>query len=516
VTRARSSLLGLLIAAAATTLAQAGLPGRIETLIRASDLDGATIAVSVREAGSGLGPALVDLDADRLMIPASNMKLLTSGAALHTLGPSFRFETKLLRSGASLIVAGDGDPAFGDPMLLELMTSADGAGLDVEGFVALWVEAVVAAEIRDVDEIVVDDRVFDREYVHPTWPVDQLNRDYCAQVSGLTFHLNCAHFFPQPRPAERPSLALVSPRYSSLGITNNATSASGPNDHDTIWIARKPGTNALTFYGNVKHAYQTPVDVTVHEPAVLFAALLADRLRAAGVRVGATRLVQADEPGAGPPAPGGAAWPAGGEDPSAGAPVGPIIFTPIETVVTRCNRDSANLYAECLIKRAAHAVTGQPGTWLGGAAIVRHVVHERLGGGELATRLRAVDGSGLSRHNRVAPATLTAWLDSFQADERLGRVFIDSLAIGGASGTLRNRFAPADLGGAVVHAKSGVINGVSCLSGYVTAPDGRRRCFSVMINDLSAPGWKARRLQEQVVREIALDMAVAVGAAPPR
>ena len=80
--------------------------------IRVANFEQAMVAVSVREARTG--EAIVAINAKDLMIPASNMKLLTTGTALHVLGPDFEFKTRLLREGERLIVLGDGDPAFGE------------------------------------------------------------------------------------------------------------------------------------------------------------------------------------------------------------------------------------------------------------------------------------------------------------------------------------------------------------------------------------------------------------------
>ncbi|NNM26312.1 MAG: D-alanyl-D-alanine carboxypeptidase/D-alanyl-D-alanine-endopeptidase [Phycisphaerales bacterium] len=474
-----------------TATAAASVKAEVEVLIASADLGAAEVSVSVVEAGPGT--SVVEIASDQLMIPASNLKLFTSGAALHTLGPEFRFQTTLRRDGDRLIVVGSGDPGFGDPALLAMMRVTNAAGdtlpLDVDSFLELWVGAVVDAGMRNVSEIVVDDSVFDRDFIHPDWPRDQLNRRYCAEVAGLNFHLNRLHFFPEPRPGARPSLAKYTPHTRAVSIDDNqATSRVGAKDSNTAWIARKLETNRLTLYGNVKHAYRTPVAVTVHDMPTLFGRLLAERLAAAGVTVNATRLV-------------------GPGEQLGGDILGTLVYTPIATAVRRCNRDSQNLYAEALLKRMGGQMTKQPGSWLNGASIVRHVVHERLGSPALASRLKVVDGSGLSRNNRVAAVTVTAWLNSFHNDERLGGIFLDSLAVNGVSGTLKNRFRRVDLGDAMVQAKSGYINGVSCLSGYVTQGDGRRRCFSIMINDLRAPVPNAKRLQERIVAAIAADMA---------
>src|SRR5690606_35315477 len=118
------------------------------------------------------------------------------------LGPDFFFRTTFIHDGERFWVVGDGDPAFGDPALLELMSARDetGAtrqGMDVDELLALWVNAARAAGIERVDELVVDDRIFAREFVHPTWPVEQLNTRSFAEVAGLNFHTNVLHFRPR-------------------------------------------------------------------------------------------------------------------------------------------------------------------------------------------------------------------------------------------------------------------------------------------------------------------------------
>jgi D-alanyl-D-alanine carboxypeptidase/D-alanyl-D-alanine-endopeptidase (penicillin-binding protein 4) len=480
-----------ILAPVATAWSAAGLADDVKDAIRAAQLKSAAVAVSIRDADSDL--ELVSISGERTMIPASNMKLLTTGAALHILGPEFEFTTRLLRDGDRLIVVGDGDPGFGDPELLALMVHDGRDGMDVEEFLNLWVDAVKRDGITKVSEVVVDDRIFDRDFIPAGWPGDQLNLAYCAQTAGLNFHMNVLHFFPRPVKGSPPNISELRPRAPWLSPLNRATSRVGPDDNNTAWIGRVPDGNKLTVYGNVRFAYKAPVAVTVHDPPEFFAHLLTGRLREAKISVAGFRTAVIADPAA------------------AGNVLGPVVHTPISTVLTRCNRDSENLYAEALLKRIGAAVTRQPGTWLNGATVLRHVIHERLKNPQLAARLVPADGSGLSRMNEVAPSLMTAWLDTFHRDERLGPPLLASMAVGGASGTLERRFSSADLQGATVHAKTGYINQVCCLSGFVTMPDGRRRTFSVMVNDLDQPGAvaKAKRMQEAIVVAVAKDMAAA-------
>lgn len=491
VRRTWASLLTVLVITAGA--AAANLQVSIEHAIGREQIDGATVAVSVREIGRSA--ALVEIEADRPMIVASNMKLLTTGATLHVLGEDFAFRTSMRWDGSRLVIKGDGDPAFGDPELLELMGGGGKPGLDIEQFIEIWVDAVTDADITRIEEVIVDDRIFDRQFFHPSWPIDQLNRRYCAEVGGMNVHLNVLHVYPAPRPGGRPDIRIIRPEAPWITFTNRATSATSAEDSNTAWISRPADSNDMTLYGNVKHAYSPgfAVPITIHDPPQFFADLMRDRLRDAGIDVGSARVAGRSE-----------------ELPE-GKVIGPVVTTPISTIITRCNRDSENLYAEAMLKRLGHELTGEPGSWTNGAAVIRHVVLDRLRDPAAVARLVVSDGSGLSRDNRVTAQTFTAWLSSFAEDDTLGPVFLDSLATAGKNGTLAKRFRDVDLHGADVRGKSGYINSVSTLSGYVIMPDGNERAFSILINGFKRGSlWKAKRLQERIVALIAEHMAESV------
>jgi D-alanyl-D-alanine carboxypeptidase/D-alanyl-D-alanine-endopeptidase (penicillin-binding protein 4) len=173
-------------------------------------------------------------------------------------------------------------------------------------------------------------------------------------------------------------------------------------------------------------------------------------------------------------------------------------------VITRCNVDSQNMYAEALLKRIAHASTGQPGTWADGARTIQQTLVHVIGA-QPAAPFAVSDGSGLSRANRVTADGMTRWLAVLAAAPSAGPVFADSLAVNGRTGTVRKRMNDIDPAHAVVQCKTGYIDGTSCLSGYVTAPDGRRYAFSVLANSLTEPSAvsKAKQLQDRVARIVA-------------
>ncbi|MCC6950406.1 MAG: D-alanyl-D-alanine carboxypeptidase/D-alanyl-D-alanine-endopeptidase [Phycisphaerales bacterium] len=477
VRRTLHSAVCLLVAtASATAWAQAGsLTDDVRRLVAAQKLGAAKVGICIRDVENGL--TLADLNGSTPLTPASNMKLLTSGAALLVLSPDYQFSTELVQDGDRLILRGSGDPALADPEVLSLMKPKMTVG-DVLDVIA---DAATTAGVRNARELVVDDRVFDREFVHPSWPADKLDRGYSCQVSGLNFHANVILVFPRPGgdgPGSPPSFA-IEPESPFLSISNKArTIANGKN---SVWLSREPDTNRFTLHGDVKYAAQVGVEITIHDPAMFAGQLLADRLKGVGAMTSPTVRL------AGPADPGGPT----GKSVAA-------ITTPISEVMKRCNTDSANLYAESLLKSMGHAVTKEPGSWKNGASVLRMVLSQKLGPDQ-AARVTIADGSGLSRDNAVSAEALARWLEVMGRDRTVRDMFAESLASPG-EGTLRERFR-GDKIGTHICAKSGFINGVRTLSGYaIDEASGRRVAFSVMVNDIKTDTQTlaSKELHEQI------------------
>lgn len=446
----------------------------IDALLGASPLGRASVGLKIVDLDTR--ETLAEINADQSFIPASNMKMLTSAAALAVLGPDFVFRTELRREGSRLIVRGAGDPAFADPELLEEM------GIDLERIFTIWTDAVRERDPAPVTELVIDDRIFDDQLVHPSWPKDQLNRWYCAEVSGLNFHANVLSLYAEPAGAGlAPRLRLV-PTAPWLRVRNLGRSVS--DGANTLWVSRVLTSNEMTLYGNVRWATREPVEVALHDNAMIFGRLLRDRLESANL--GAPTVRRAE--------------------PSEELPEGELVAvvqTPLDVVLRRCNVDSHNLYAEALLKRLGHEVTGQPGSWASGAAVMR-MVAGRILGPQAAGSLAIADGSGMSRDNKVTPDLMADWLGAVHRDTALRDAFYASLPLAGEDGTLAKRFRDSNLT-AEVRAKSGYLNGVSNLSGYVTDPDtGRRVAFAILVNDIpsSLPVRRVKQFHERVVEEI--------------
>ena len=490
---ARRTLFGLILALCLAAPALAAVESEIQHLLGSADLRGTQVSVYVVEVESGR--MLVDIDGDRAMIPASNMKLLTTAAALDTLGADFLFQTRLGLIDAkdapdgsgkpALVIVGDGDPAFGDPITL------DAAGYDTDQLVQWWVDAVARTGVTHFSQIVVDDRVFEHgpdQRVHPSWPRNQLHMRYCAQVMGINFFNNIFQITATPT---KPGMDV------ELGIYPNGpfvrTELGVVTGRVNQWdIITRPDDNRITFRGQVRDRQRQYV--TMHDPAMVFGQMLRHELAKRGIVVDA--VARPD-----------------GQTPLPDATTLHQVNTTLQAVLVRTNRDSMNLYAEALLKRSGYAITGTPGTFENGASAVRRSMTRVLGEPTMVSMIQIADGSGMSRDNRVtarALATLLMKMDQHDA----AQAYRASLARPGDGGTLDNRFEDNPLAGQL-YAKSGYINSVSALSGYLVYPDrgGKTLAFSIICNGFGTGDARQldnsnmKKLQEQIVAM--LDASVA-------
>ena len=453
------------------------LSGDARGLVEALGLQTATVGAAAIDLETG--QILIDLDGETALIPASNQKLLATGVALRILGCDHELITEFLLDGDTVTVVGGGDPAFGDAGLLEKLDPP----VTVESVLQTLASAVAESAEGPINRLIIDPRIFDTQRVHPSWPVDQLNAWYCAEVAGLNFHANVLRVFPTPAAAagESPT-ARLQPAAPWVDMRIRARTVS--DGRNTAWVARSLTDNVFTLMGDVR----TPVeiDVSVTDPAWVFGRIFIDRLAAAGADlpiIPRDELIHVARQG----------------EPEPSGRVVARVVTPLVDVVNRTNGVSYNLYAEALVKLVGNRVTGEAGSWDNGASVMRMELADALLPSRAAST-RIADGSGMSRDNRVSALTLCDWLSALASDPEAGPCFVASLPEAG-EGTLRRRFGDIELDHEV-RGKSGTLNGVRCLSGYVTdTHTGRRVAYSILVNDLK-PGREsrdARVLHERMV-----------------
>ena len=409
------------------------------------------------------GDVLYDVNAHKLFIPASNMKVVTLAAAAERLGWSHRYTTSLRTTGrvdggrlaGDLIVVGSGDPS---------VTAENAAALFDR-----WADALKAAGVRSVEgRVIGDDNAFDDDELGFGWSWDDVPDDYSAGVSGLQFNENAVRVTIAPGPAAGDSAAVsIDPPHSGTILDSQITTVAA-DVPSRIEARRLPGSARLVLRGSVpvgSGAVTRALSVdngTLFFVTALRAALIArgidirgpavdiDDVRDLPVQRDTTVLVAYQSP-------------------------------PISTLAVRLMKVSQNLYAETLLKTMG-AGSG-PATF----AAARSAVQTTLQGwGVAAGELIDRDGSGLSRYDFVSPAALVTILTHIARDEKLRAPFEATLPIAGRDGTLANRMKGTAAEGNA-RAKTGSMTGVRTLSGYVTTADGEPLVLAIMANNFETP-----------------------------
>lgn len=457
-------------------VARGDIDGEVNAVLRDKLLANATVSLEVMSLGAGPGELreVYGRNSHMPLVPASNLKVVTTAAAIEHLGTDFKFTTRLLLVGPDLVLIGDGDPTLGD-----------GAFVKEKGYKPTatfedWAAKLQQAGVTQVRDVIVDDSVFDETFVHPDWPTDQLDEYYEAQVAGLNFSANTLDL-------------TIGAGGGAVGVwpmTRYATfkAALTPGSKRVFTVSRDMGTNVIHLRGDPP-ARGGKVTRTIHDPAMFGGTVLAETLTNAGLKLsGGVKRDRTYRARLGTPE-------LAALKPSL---VGQV-ETPIAPVLARTNKASANLYAEALCKRMGFdARTQTVGSWDTGLKAVSAYLKKT---GIPEEDFRLADGSGMSKKNAISARALVRVLCyEFYGANR--DAYVQSLSIAGVDGTLDDRFERSDLQRRVF-GKSGFVEGVSTLSGYLQSKDGQWYAFSILINGIPRySNTQVKLLQERIVKAV--------------
>jgi D-alanyl-D-alanine carboxypeptidase/D-alanyl-D-alanine-endopeptidase (penicillin-binding protein 4) len=439
------------------------------------------------------GEVIYRRNAERLVIPASNMKLLTSSAALVRLGADFRYRTTVLTRGArrgdtlagDLVVVGRGDPAFS--------LHASG-GTDVLASLRPWADSLRAHGVRAVaGRVVGDGSWFTDPPLGRGWAWDDLAESYAAGVSALQFNEGFALLQVAPGDsAGAPVRAAWLPAGAPMRIFATATTAPRDSAIERIEFDRAPFTDSVTVWGRIS-AGHTPVslEVAAPDPVRFFEAALTQALREAGIAV----------LGRAAPAPAAPAVPAAAATMPPAPAVAETLFVwrspPLRDILPLFLKPSQNQIGETLLRTLGGEVKGVASADSGRAA-VREVLRDF---GVADDAYVIADGSGLSRYDYVAPETLARILLGMARRPDFD-VFYQALPIAGVDGTIATRLRGTAAANNV-HAKTGSISNVRSLSGYVTSADGERFVFVMIANHFTTSRRVVEVVQDHVLQRLA-------------
>ena len=413
---------------------------------------------------------LYSVNSNRLFAPASNVKLLTTAMALKRLRPEYRFKTGLY---ATTPVGGEtlrGDifiKGFGDPNL-------------VSEQMWLLVKELKNIPLRKVHgDIIADASFFDNNLRVKTWKKGGVEA-YNAPLGALSFNFNTVtvHINPGEKPGDRP-VVVVDPNIEFIRVDNRARTVSKSKRSRLIVNRIDRGShNEITISGvvSVNHARETYY-LNITRPAYYAASVFKEYLRQEGVEVtGKVRV---------------------GFVPEGAYEILSHSSMPLSLILRGLNKFSNNFVAEQILKTIGADIYGSPGTTLNGLRAMDEYMQSLKYKPE---GFSILDGSGLSRQNRLSPDQIVSVFQDMYADLGVYPEFISALGVMGRDGNVLKRMNGHN-SAERARVKTGTLNSVSALSGYFQSADGERFAFSILMNDLKCSNGQAKRLQDRIVRE---------------
>lgn len=443
---------------------------RITEIMRRPELAPAQFAIKV--ASLDTGRTLFEDDAQKLLLPASVMKIFTVAAALDRLTPDYRFKTSVYANTkpdaagtvqGNLTIYGRGDPSI----------SATFNGGDYFKAVNELADSIAAAGVKRVEGDLVGDETY---YTGPpygfAWSWADLQWYYGAEVSALSVNNNALDLFVKPGASVGAQCSITTGPPVPFITINNRTTTTARGTKRELTVYRALNENVIEVGGSLPLDDQGYTgNVTFSHPALAFVYMLRAALAQRGVTVtGKSRTI--DAPSAKTKS-SFATTPQGIEIASRQSP-------PLSVIAAQTLKPSQNLYAE-LILRTLGRERGDNSLGTSEAAGIG-VVKKFLGeAGVNPNEIVMADGSGLSRRDLIT-ANATVQLLTYMSRHRFAGAFRDAFPIAGVDGTLARRMKGTPAMGNM-RAKTGTIETVTTLSGYVTSAAGERLVFSVLLNN---------------------------------
>ena len=437
------------------------------------------------------GDTLYSRNAGKLFMPASNQKIVTGAVALALLGPEYQFTTTFAARGAveggvlrgDLVVIGRGDPSMSDRMRGDVMQALRAVP-----------DSLRAHDVRYVSgRLVRSGDAFPDAWHGFGWGWDDFDAAYSAGVDELFF--NDGMFRITLRGGQREGARAstsVRPDIGYPSVRATVTTAARPDSTRAADGSAPPArlrspsarmdsaSNLVTITGQVYAGDSTTVNVAYRDPGLAYLNALRKALTDQALTV---------EGGVDPRPP---------RDTTAQLDTLFVLRSPpLREILPALEKPSQNQIAEIFFKTLGLERTGTGTADSGRAVIERQLVEWGIAPTSVAVR----DGSGLSRHDYIAPEAIVRILDAMRRSPNFP-VFRDALPIAGVDGTIANRMRGTPAAGNV-HAKTGFVDKARSLSGYVTTADGRLLIFSLLCNNWTTPS----REVDQVADAIAVRLA---------
>jgi len=456
--------------------ASARFAARAEALLAEPSVSKGEWGLLIADAESG--ETLYEQNADKLFLPASNLKLFTTALALAKLGPDFRFHTTLESRGTlstdgvlngDLLLVGRGDPNLSNRKFpYELKEEFDGP---TEKALVELADALVTKGVTQISgDVVGDDSYFPRESYPNGWEIDDMVWEYGAAISAIVVDDNTVTLTLTPgEQAGSPVQAVLSPATPDFIVENDVLTSAADVKSD-LTLTREPGSHLVVVKGTLPaRSTSRKLVLAIEDPAQHAAATLKRLLEERGVTVVGAAKARHDSAKI-------------SDDPMV---LAEHVSVPLADAVRLVNKISQNLHTEMLLRTVAR----QNGLWNSPDDLMKTPADFYAAAGIAAGDVIQTDASGLSRHDLVTPRAIVNLL-AYAQKQPWFEAYYGSLPVAAVDGTLEDRMKNTPAAGRI-HAKTGSVEHVRTLSGFAETPGGRRLIFSFLSNNQGGKSHEA-------------------------
>ncbi len=459
-------------------LQQDNLQSQVLSTIESSAAKNAYWALSVRDEDGNL---VVDINSNKSMTPASNLKLLTSAAVLDSLGPDFRYITKIYGKGelvngiwqGDLYIVGSGDPSISGLFY---------AGNQFHVFEELHNQLSDYGIKAVAGNLIGNEAYFDGETLPAGWNWDDLPYYYAAETGALSFNNNCVDLeVKSGGVGSKPSLSWFPFNTDYVTFINDQTVVPARDGYQEFY-RRLPGMNVILLRSKLPANYTERESLTISNPTEYFLDTFQRYLADKNLKIQGKLEPEYEHR----------------DFPESDYKLlASHQSVPLKELIKQVNKKSDNFYTEMLLKTAAAEKYKTQGSVRNGLSLVRDFAL-RMGFNDNHVYLS--DGSGLSETNLISTGGMTQFLNKMRQHDYF-KEFEESLSVAGVDGSLSGRFGGSPLVNKI-KGKTGYITGTKALSGYLQTKSGRTVSFSIITNHFTNAKDTVGYTQNQILEKV--------------
>lgn len=441
--------------------------------------------IGIKVISMNTGKVIFEQDSDKYFMPASNMKNFTVASAMEKLGPNFKFVTSVYAQSpidaagnlkGDLRIYGRGDVSISTAFFGTSPTDPETYYKGIDRLA----DKIVAAGVKRIEgSIVGDESYFKGDAIPETWEWDDLQTYYGTEISALPLNDNAVDVAVAAGTSGTACNVTVSPPNTIINVVNLCTSG-GQN---TLRVQKKLDQNIYLISGNLPAGSKWSGSLSVTRPAELFVAMLKERLQKRGIIVtGGSRVL-----------------PQNIKTSTNDIEIARLESAPFGVVAANTMKPSQNMFTETILWTLGEEIGRKSGGSGNSSQLGLGVVKGFLSSiGIPADGIVQYDGSGLSRHDLITPSAVTALYYYMGKQSLNSTAWRNSLTIAGIDGTLKNRLK-GTLADGNLRGKTGTIDQVSALSGYLRTAGGEELAVSIVINGLPNSTTRVKLIDSMIL-----------------